>query len=104
MPRLLFFVLAGDKLFLLFDHPFLKPADDVQRLNDYQNDEQDDLHSLQISDQLLDTGCEGEAESCKQSDPNKATGDRQRDESEEAEMSEAPEHRARGSKAVHVLH
>lgn len=96
-------VLGCEELFFLLDDSSLKPADDVDRRNDDNDDQQYDLNSLEVADQCFNSGGEGEAEAGKYPNPNRAARQGQEAESQEPEVCKPVEYRAGGSKAVDVF-
>ena len=73
----LFFGL-DEKLFLFFDDLSLETADNVNRGDDDDRDQQNDLNAVEVADQLFNAGGERETEPRQQSDPDPATCERQR--------------------------
>src|SRR5205085_11474704 len=84
--HLFFFFGLDEELLLFFDHLALEAADDVDGGDDDQRDQQNDLNAMQITNQLFNAGGEGEAESRQQTDPDDATGQRQRHKFQIAEL------------------
>src|SRR5258705_12808332 len=96
-------LLDGEEFFFFLDDPSLESADDVDSPYNDRYDEQYDLYSLEVTDQLLNAGRECKAEAGKHTNPNRAACQRQQRKPQEAEVSKPVEYRARGSKPIHVF-
>src|SRR6185369_4709848 len=99
-----FIVLAGKKFLLFLDDSSLEPADDVDGCQDDHHDQQNDLYSFEITDQLLDARGKRETEASQHANANQAARKRKRREPQKPEVHKSVENRARGPKPVDVFH
>lgn len=93
-----------EEFLFFFDDSPLEPADDVHGSNYDHGDEQNNLYSFEVADQLFNAGRECEAEACKHANPNDTAYQSQERELKKAEVGQPAEYRAGGSKTVYVLH
>src|SRR6185295_2727228 len=99
-----FLVFAGKELFLFLNDPALESADHIHRTNYDHHHKQDYLNTLEVAYQFFDTGREREAQTGEHAHPHDTAREGQKRKPEKSELGETPEHCARGSQPVHVLH
>src|SRR5262252_2599849 len=75
----------------------------VDRGDDDDANQEDYLDSIEVANELLDSGCKGETQAGEQRDPGGTACQSKKRESEVTEMSQSPENCAGSSQAVDIL-